>query len=427
MIRLKPAGKTLIFSAAALTLLHALLPDTLILSAAAAATSLTLYSLLTAWRKAGQLKKLTVNPEHIELRMVAGMRHAVEARIESDKPAVVSVEHPIRFCRARPQPYRLNERLTLEFSPNLAGVYRSEWIAVEAEAPLKAFIARAHLPFKTSLIVLPRVAQAVVRALELLAALGATAYEVPVQTIGRGTEYAETREYMPGDELRRVDWKATARLQKLMVKQFHQDSGGAVNLVYDLKTAGPVTRDEAAAEFLTLATMLTAQATPYTITLVDEQNRLQTMKFSDTRTALLKAVKTVLETMEFDHGILYELVEPQTMREMLTLLRIIDQTVDEKTPKSLEAADTIAVTCLLGDLTWLRNIYDTLKASDRKLILHIPSKIWLDSTTLEQAYTDHEKQIRLTAKLKKLGIEIKYTDFTKPVSPLYHYATNFPE
>jgi uncharacterized protein (DUF58 family) len=228
---------------------------------------------------------------------------------------------------------------------------------------------------------------------------------------------------MPGDELRRVDWKATARLQKLMVKQFHQDSGGAVNLVYDLKTAGPVTRDEAAAEFLTLATMLTAQATPYTITLVDEQNRLQTMKFRDTQTALLKAVKTVLETVEFDHGILYEFVEPQAMREMLTLLRIIDQTVDEKTPRPLEAADTIAVTCLLGDLTWLMNIHDMLKASDRKLILHIPSKIWLDSTTLEHAYTDYEKQIRLTAKLKKLGIEIKYINVAQYFQS--NQATNY--
>jgi hypothetical protein len=96
------------------------------------------------------------------------------------------------------------------------------------------------------------------------------------------------------------------------------------------------------------------------------------------------------------------------MREMLTLLRIIDQTVDERTPKPLEAADTIAVTCLLGDLTWLMNIYNMLKASDRKLMLHIPSKIWLDNSTPEQAYADYEKQVRLTAKLKKLGIEIKY-------------------
>jgi hypothetical protein len=107
------------------------------------------------------------------------------------------------------------------------------------------------------------------------------------------------------------------------------------------------------------------------------------------------------------------------MREMLTLLRIIDQTVDEKTPKSLEAADTIAVTCLLGDLTWLMNIYDMLKASDRKLMLHIPSKIWLDSSTLEQAYTDYEKQIRLFANLKKIGIEIEYAETFKHILSIH--------
>jgi hypothetical protein len=186
-----------------------------------------------------------------------------------------------------------------------------------------------------------------------------------------------------------------------------------------LKAAGPVTRDEAAAEFLTVATALTAQATPYTITLVDGQNRLHTMKFRETRAALLTAVKTVLETVEFDHGILYELIEPQTLRETLTLIRMMDQAIDEKAPKPLEAADTIAITCLLGDLTWLMNIHDTLKASDRKLMLHIPSKIWLDSSTLEQAYTDYEKQIRLTAKLKKLGIEIRYTDASKHILSTY--------
>jgi hypothetical protein len=69
------------------------------------------------------------------------------------------------------------------------------------------------------------------------------------------------------------------------------------------------------------------------------------------------------------------------------------------------------------------NIYDMLKASDRKLILHIPSKIWLDSSTLEQAYTDYEKQIKLTAKLKKLGIEIKYINVAQYFQS--NQATNY--
>ena len=37
---------------------------------------------------------------------------------------------------------------------------------------------------------------------------------------GGGTEFESIREFQPGDELRLVDWKATARLAKLMVKEF---------------------------------------------------------------------------------------------------------------------------------------------------------------------------------------------------------------
>jgi uncharacterized protein (DUF58 family) len=38
-----------------------------------------------------------------------------------------------------------------------------------------------------------------------------------------GTDYATTRAYVPGDEMRRIDWKATARLDKLMVREFHAE------------------------------------------------------------------------------------------------------------------------------------------------------------------------------------------------------------
>ena len=48
-----------------------------------------------------------------------------------------------------------------------------------------------------------------------------------------GTEYASTRTYVPGDELRRVEWKATARLQKLMMKQFHTETMGTMVALLD--------------------------------------------------------------------------------------------------------------------------------------------------------------------------------------------------
>ncbi len=41
---------------------------------------------------------------------------------------------------------------------------------------------------------------------------------------GRGTEFLWIREYRPGDELRRVDWKSTARMQKPVIKVFESES-----------------------------------------------------------------------------------------------------------------------------------------------------------------------------------------------------------
>ncbi len=52
-------------------------------------------------------------------------------------------------------------------------------------------------------------------------------------TPGTGIEYHSTREYQPGDELRYIDWKATARLGKLHVKVFEVETSLRVALVLD--------------------------------------------------------------------------------------------------------------------------------------------------------------------------------------------------
>jgi uncharacterized protein (DUF58 family) len=50
---------------------------------------------------------------------------------------------------------------------------------------------------------------------------------------GASVEFAEHKEYSPGDELRRVDWKAYAKLDRYYVKQFEQESQLTVYLVLD--------------------------------------------------------------------------------------------------------------------------------------------------------------------------------------------------
>jgi len=50
---------------------------------------------------------------------------------------------------------------------------------------------------------------------------------------GSSVEFAEHKEYSPGDELRHVDWKAYAKLDRYYVKQFEQESQLTVYLVLD--------------------------------------------------------------------------------------------------------------------------------------------------------------------------------------------------
>ena len=50
---------------------------------------------------------------------------------------------------------------------------------------------------------------------------------------GSSVEFAEHKEYSQGDELRNVDWKAYAKLDRYYVKQFEQESQLTVYLVLD--------------------------------------------------------------------------------------------------------------------------------------------------------------------------------------------------
>lgn len=50
---------------------------------------------------------------------------------------------------------------------------------------------------------------------------------------GSGFEFADLREYLPGDELKRIDWKATARIGKLMIKEFDAEGVATIIIIMD--------------------------------------------------------------------------------------------------------------------------------------------------------------------------------------------------
>ncbi|WP_372808752.1 DUF58 domain-containing protein [Pontiella sp.] len=55
---------------------------------------------------------------------------------------------------------------------------------------------------------------------------------------GRGMEFDEVREYMPGDEVRTIDWNVTARTGKPFVKRFIEEREQALFFLVDMSASG---------------------------------------------------------------------------------------------------------------------------------------------------------------------------------------------
>jgi uncharacterized protein (DUF58 family) len=74
---------------------------------------------------------------------------------------------------------------------------------------------------------------------------------------GRGMEFDEVREYMPGDDVRTIDWNVTARTGRPHVKRFVEERELTVIFLVDLSASGAFgsvrkLKNEVAAEFCAL-------------------------------------------------------------------------------------------------------------------------------------------------------------------------------
>lgn len=97
---------------------------------------------------------------------------------------------------------------------------------------------------------------------------------------GFSAEFAEHRQYMPGDEIRHIDWKVYAKTDRYYVKQFEEETNLKAYILLDssasmnFKSQGPVTKFEYASYFASaLAFMLMKQRDAVGLLTFDEKIR----------------------------------------------------------------------------------------------------------------------------------------------------------
>ncbi|MFH1849032.1 MAG: DUF58 domain-containing protein [archaeon] len=65
---------------------------------------------------------------------------------------------------------------------------------------------------------------------------------------GRGIEFSESREYIPGDDIRSIDWNVTARMNHPYVKEFIEERDLTIYIVFDISASNNFGYEKAKSE-----------------------------------------------------------------------------------------------------------------------------------------------------------------------------------
>ncbi|MBN2308610.1 MAG: DUF58 domain-containing protein [Candidatus Hydrogenedentes bacterium] len=188
--------------------------------------------LLSRWNL-GRLRLVRIAPDAVHRRTW----FAVSARIENPRrmlPAIsVRIESTARPGRSAGYalviPARKAAHLTMTEWFEKRGVSRLPDLEFVSSFPFGLVEARVRVSDASEVVVYPRVKAA--RTAIVDRAPGTR--DAPRSSQRDGDEYFSLREYEPGDDLRYVAWRASARLGNLMVKEFEQETSRSVLLVLD--------------------------------------------------------------------------------------------------------------------------------------------------------------------------------------------------
>lgn len=200
-----------------------------------------------------------------EERTLEDVPVSAELRIRVDAPVdrlevVLDLPHGVEVVddgaahalRIGPERERV---IPLRLRPARWGVYDLGRIEVRAWDPFRLVVWQGRTPASHVLRAYPssKEADRVVAAVETQAFTGS---EV-ARTKGEGIEYADIRDYVPGDRVRSINWRASARRRGLVVNERHPERNTDVVLLIDsfadVRGDGFSTLDEAARVASTLA------------------------------------------------------------------------------------------------------------------------------------------------------------------------------
>ncbi|SJM54351.1 Possible membrane protein [Gulosibacter sp. 10] len=213
------------------------------------------------------------------------------------------------------------------------GDRRSEFVVIRSWGPLRLAARQATLKAPGRVRVLPpfnsrrHLPSRIARLRELDG-------QTTLQVRGQGTEFDSLRDYVRGDDVRSIDWRATARRQELVVRTWRPERDRRVIIVIDTgRTAAARIEDEtridtAIESALLLSALATRAGDRVDLIAYDQRVRARVQGF--TGSTLLSRITDAMadvepELLEMDWQSLPRLVrEVTTQRSLVVLLTTAD-------------------------------------------------------------------------------------------------------
>lgn len=197
----------------------------------------------------------------VQLTLTNRSRRRLRARLRDAWPPS-STQTPARQKLTVPAAER--RRLTTTLRPSRRGDHRAERVTVRSYGPLGLAARQGNHEVPWTVRVLPPFASRK-HLPSRLARLRELDGRTSVLTRGEGTEFDSLREYVPGDDTRSIDWRATARRTTVAVRTWRPERDRHILVVLDTgRTSagrvGDVPRLDASMDAALLLTALAARA-----------------------------------------------------------------------------------------------------------------------------------------------------------------------
>jgi len=292
---------------------------------------------------------------------------------------------------------------------------------------LGLFSGEGVLPLQLSFRGYPRILAVAIDAAQFLASGGGQGLgEQTTSTKGSGLEYAESRFYQAGDPMRRLDWKATARLGRLVVKDYYVEGGHGTHTVYEASAPDPVSLDEISESFLRVVLTLAKTGYYQGFTVHDMEKVLYHGVGMPPRMAVATAMRYALMGVESGLEQLYEVLDPGTATDVRGILRKLESDslpylwlkgVDGILERGREpyrflrefiAEEGTTQLLFISALTEPVKLMELTRYGSHRgktIRMMLPTEPWLRSTDLEQSYLTWKDQRKLRRTFSRYRID----------------------